>query len=409
MNGASLAAVPSGPSFLERFEVLREVGRGASGIVFQARDRLADEGVALKVIRLCDSDPADRERFTAEGELLRGLSHPSIVRVVDFGSLGEEPIELAGHHFDAGTPFVAMEWLEGSDLARVVAAARLDLRTSLECARQVAGALRVAHASGIAHRDVKPSNIFVLGRREDGVFPHVKLVDFGVASADSSTGGSVTGTPAYMAPEQARGEPTLDVRCDVYSLGATLFELCAGRPPHAGASSIATLARLVSTPAPRLSELLADVPEALDDLVADMLSIEWRDRPESVEVELRLTELCAIPGLPAFTVALDAEGDSPHSNSSRLVTTMVALEVGRGIERDERIARMRELGAEAVRLGKDAIVAFFGARRARGGEAAKAVEIGKQLAGIGARVGVATGRALVDRARPVGEVGCAQR
>ncbi len=404
MNGASLAAVPSGPSFLERFEVLREVGRGASGIVFQARDRLADEGVALKVIRLCDSDPADRERFTAEGELLRGLSHPSIVRVVDFGSLGEEPIELAGHHFDAGTPFVAMEWLEGSDLARVVAAARLDLRTSLECARQVAGALRVAHASGIAHRDVKPSNIFVLGRREDGVFPHVKLVDFGVASADSSTGGSVTGTPAYMAPEQARGEPTLDVRCDVYSLGATLFELCAGRPPHAGASSIATLARLVSTPAPRLSELLADVPEALDDLVADMLSIEWRDRPESVEVELRLAELCAIPALPAFTVALDAEGDSPHSNSSRLVTTMVALEVGRGIERDERIARMRELGAEAVRLGKDAIVAFFGARRARGGEAAKAVEIGKQLAGIGARVGVATGRAQVDRARPVGEV-----
>ncbi len=403
-NNATLRLVSSGRSFLERFEVLREVGRGAAGIVFQAEDRATHAPVALKVIQSVDTDPSERERLTAEGELLGALAHASIVRVVDFGSLGEEPVVLAGQRFDPGTTFVAMEWLDGKDLARTAASSPLDLRTSLECARQVAGALGVAHAVGIAHRDVKPSNIFVLAGQEAGGPPKVKLLDFGVASADASTGGSITGTPAYMAPEQARGELTLDVRCDVYSLGATLFELCAGRPPHTGASSIATLAKLVSTPAPRLSELLGDVPEALDDLVADMLSLEWRERPDSREVEARLSELCADPQLPKFAAALDAKSDSPHSSSSRLVTTMVALDVGRGAERDERIALMREVGAEALRLGKDAIVAFFGARRTRGGEAAKAVEIGKQLTVVGAKVGVATGRALVDRARPAGEV-----
>ncbi len=403
-NGDSVLAVPLGADFLERFEVVREVGRGASGVVFQAADRLTGELVALKVLQLDEADPSERARFTAEGVLLAGLRDPCIVQVLDFGLTGEDAFVLAGQRFESGTAFVAMEWLEGKDLARTMAEGPLTLRSSLESARQIAGALCVAHAAGIAHRDVKPSNIFVLAPGEDGGSWRVKLLDFGVASADAFTGGSVTGTPAYMAPEQARGEPTLDVRCDVYSLGATLFELCAGRPPHTGASSIATLAKLVSTPAPRLSELLSDVPEKLDELVADMLSIEWLDRPLASEVELRLADLCAEPGLPLFVTPLDAKSDTPRSIASRLVTTLVALDVGRGVQRDEHISHMRDVGAEALRLGKDAIVAFFGARRARGGEAAKAVEIGKELTVLGARVGVATGRALVDRARPAGEV-----
>jgi len=393
--------VSSPGEFLERFDVQREVGRGAAGVVFQAVHRPTSEAVALKLLHQPDADPGELDRLSVEGTLLEGLHHPSIVRVIDFGNVGEEPVDLAGQRFQPGTPYVAMEWLEGRDLARAVAAGGLDLRTSLECARQVAGALSVAHAAGIAHRDVKPSNIFVLA---GAVEPRVKLLDFGVACADVFTGGNISGTPAYMAPEQARGEPTLDVRCDVYSLGATLFELCTGRPPHAGASSIATLARLVSTPAPRLSEVCGDVPEALDDLVADMLSIEWRDRPDSREVEARLAALCAQPNLPARAAAADVKSDSPHSSARRLLTTMVALEVGTGATRDAKLASMREVGAEAVRLGKDAVVAFFGARRAHGGEAAKALEIGTALAAEGAKVGVATGRALVQLVRPTGEV-----
>ncbi len=390
--------------FVERFDVEREVGRGASGVVFRATFRPTGRPVALKVLVLPDADAGELARLTSEGELLAGLRHPSIVEVVDFGSVGDEPVYVGGQRFEAGTPYLAMEWLEGHDLARTSASSPLDLRGALECVRQIAGALTVAHEVGIAHRDVKPSNVFVLERTPPDAPLRVKLLDFGIASADAFTGGSVGGTPAYMAPEQARGEAMLDVRCDVYSLGATLFELCAGRPPHAGASSIATLARLVSTPAPRLSELLGDVPEALDDLVADMLAIEWRDRPSSRDVEARLAAIVEDPSLSNLGTTNDVRSDSPHSSASRLLTTLVALQVGRGPDRDARIAAMREVGAEAVRLGKDAVVAFFGARRTRGGEAAKALEMGKQLADAGAAVGVATGRAQVQLARPVGEV-----
>lgn len=395
----------SSGGFLEHFEVTREVGRGAAGVVFQAFYRPTGEAVALKLLYPTSPDALDGDRMSVEGALLDGLHHPAIVRVIDFGNVGDEPVELGGQRFMPHTPYVAMEWLDGKDLSKASAGGALDLRTSLECARQVAGALSVAHAAGIAHRDVKPSNIFVVNEKgTESETPTVKLLDFGVACADAFTGGAITGTPAYMAPEQARGEPTLDVRCDVYSLGATLFELCAGRPPHTGASSIATLARLVSTPAPRLSQLLGDVPEALDDLVADMLAIEWRDRPDSREVERRLAALCADPHLPTRAATAVATGDSPHSSASRLLTTMVALDVGGGAARDAKLAAMREVGAEAVRLGKDAIVAFFGARRAHGGEASKAVEIGTELALAGAKVGVATGRALVQLTRPTGEV-----
>ena len=161
---------------------------------------------------------------------------------------------------------------------------------------------------------------------------------------------------------------------------------------------------MVSTPAQRISELVVDVPEALDELLANMLALEWQDRPGTDQVGARLLELCEDPHLPRIAAAIDRQLDSAHSSASRLVTTMVAIAVGTGAARDRELARMREIGAEAVRLGKDSIVAYLGARQALGGEALRAIEIGKYLTELGAQVGVATGRALVDLARPVGEV-----
>jgi serine/threonine protein kinase/tetratricopeptide (TPR) repeat protein len=400
-----------------RFGVLREVGRGAAGIVFQAHDRLTGQTVALKVIGASEADAEAYAHFLEEGELLSQIDHPNIVRIIDFGTLGaleggSSGAELAGRRFEPDSPYIAMEWVEGQDLAARHADRPLSLPEALECARQVASALAAAHQKGIIHRDIKPSNVLVLETPPASTaMParrarvHVKLVDFGVA-CDAQTmmaPGPMVGTPAYMAPEQARGDTSLDPRCDVYSLGATLFEVIAGRPPHVGPTPIATLAKVVSTPAPRLCELVADIPDALDELCAEMLALEFAARPTAREVCDRLGKLLDDPDLPSLASAVEGS-DSIHSSVSRLVTTLVALHAVAGSHREDEIQKMSERGAEAVRLGKDSIVAFLGARRAHGGEAALAIELGRRLAGMGARVGVATGRALVDLARPAGEV-----
>lgn len=392
---------------LERFEVEEEVGQGAAGIVFRARDKKDGNLCALKVIASSEADEEARVRFLDEGQLLSDIHHPGIVRIVDFGVLGDRHVELGGRVFQPGTPYIAMEWLQGKDLQQRTAAGPLTLPDSLRCARLVSEALGAAHEQGIVHRDVKPSNVIVLDSAaadEEGIV--VKLVDFGVAcDAGSLTAlGPMVGTPSYMAPEQARGDMVVDPRCDVYSLGATLFELIAGRPPHVGPTPIAIVAKLVSTPAQRLSELVVDVPDALDDLVADMLSLEYAGRPFTEEVSQRLDTLLADPALPKLAGAIERQQESVHSSVSRLVTTLVALHVATGEERDGLLRRMREEGAEAVRLGKDSVVAFLGARRAHGGEANLAIELGRRLTHRGARIGIATGRAAVDLARPVGEV-----
>ena len=167
---------------LERFDVQREIGRGAAGIVFEARDRDASGApVALKVIASPDPDPIERQRFLDEGNLLSQLDHPGIVRIVGYGTLGGEPVQMAGQHFEAETPYIAMEWLDGRDLQERHAQQPLSLPQTLELGGQLVEALNAAHEAGIVHRDVKPSNIFMLGD-DDAVL--AKLMDFGVACAD---------------------------------------------------------------------------------------------------------------------------------------------------------------------------------------------------------------------------------
>ncbi len=241
-----------------------------------------------------------------------------------------------------------------------------------------------------------------------------KLVDFGVATVDDvrlTKTGAVVGTPAYMAPEQARGDAVADARSDIYSLGTTLFELIAGRPPHVGPTSIATLARLVTTPAPRLSELLIDVPERLDDLISRMLASLPEERPASArEVWAELDALYHDPNLQE--VSRQEEPSDPAAGGAgsagatgtRLVTTLVALHVGTPAARRKEIANLTEQGAEALPLGADSIVAHLGTRRALGDEAARALTLGRGLCRHDAKVGVATGRMRVDKTRSAGEV-----
>ena len=406
-----------------RFRIDREVGRGAAGIVYRATDAVTGLTVALKVIAASGAELAEQARFTREGQVLSELDHPGIVRVVAFGAIEGGGCDAAGRRLEEGSPYIAMEWLEGEDLQARQRHAPLPLRPALEVGRQVAEALGAAHDAGVVHRDIKPSNIFLVGREDEATSGVVaarlgsasiagalraKLVDFGVAASNDvrlTKTGAVVGTPAYMAPEQARGDANVDARSDIYSLGATLFELIAGRPPHIGPNSIATLARLVTTSAPRLSELLLDVPARLDDLVYRMLSSDPEGRPASArDVAHELEEILRDPKLATLARADETPAATLQGSGTRLVTTIVALHVARGEQRVAELERLKEQGADALPLGDDSIVAHLGAQRAHGDEAARAVELGMALATRGAKVGVATGRMRVDRSRAAGEV-----
>jgi tetratricopeptide (TPR) repeat protein len=396
-----------------RFVIEREVGRGGVGIVYRATDEVSKAPVALKVIAIPGVDAGEEARFGREGRVLAGLSHKGIVRVVAFGQL------------DEGHPYVAMEWLDGEDIAQRQKRSPLTLGQAVEVAAEVADALAYAHGVGIVHRDIKPSNVILVGSKSDHDWPiEAKLVDFGVASAEDARltrTGAIIGTPAYMAPEQARGDAEVDARADIYGLGATLFEMVAGRPPHIGPTPVAILARLVTTPAPRLSEIFPDVPVSLDDLLCHMLATHPEDRPSgAAEVAKRLrviaTELESARG-PEWTTRTTSpdSGSTPQSmgsmilqsarpGGSRLVTSILATAVPKGPTRGRLIAHLRARGAEATELGGDAIVAHLGVIKALGDEAIRALDLGLRLANAGCRVGVATGRTRIDRTRPTGEV-----
>jgi eukaryotic-like serine/threonine-protein kinase len=389
-----------------RFAVEREVGRGGVGIVFRAFDLETDRPVALKIIASeAGVLPEEEARLMREGQLLANLDHPGIVKTVAFGVFDE-----------SGTPYVAMEWLDGEDLAQRQRRSPLSIPQAVELAQRVGEALGAAHAAGVIHRDIKPGNIFLCRNTEgEGLLDCTpKLVDFGVAAKSDiriTRNGDVVGTPAYMAPEQARGDGPIDARSDIYSLGATLFELVAGRPPHVGPNVIATLARLVTTTPSRLSELRHDVPNVLDNLVQRMLETDPIARPASVEEVLELLK----DALRDASLIIPGEVEPVRSSrlgssASRLVTSIVALRFATGSARERALEMLRQRGADAVPLGQDSIVAHFGARRAVGSEAAAALELGRRLARAGARVGIASGRARLNwlsntgAVQPVGEV-----
>ncbi|MBK7580524.1 MAG: protein kinase [Myxococcales bacterium] len=249
----------------ERFETEALAGSGGMGSVYRARDRLTGGLVALK---LMTSAPKNDWRFEREAELVAQLTHPGIVRHVAHGRL------------DDGRLWLALEWLEGEDLEARLGGRGLTMRESLVLARRVAEALGAAHSVGVVHRDVKPGNIFLVDR--DPLRP--KLLDFGVArvvGAKATRTGSALGTPAYMSPEQARGERDVDARADVWSLGGVLFECLTGSPPFTGDHPMAILGKIVIARAPLVTELRPEVPIAVTELVARMLSRERDGRPPS--------------------------------------------------------------------------------------------------------------------------------
>ncbi len=233
--------------------------------VYRGHDR-AGAPVAIKVLR----HPAPHlvERFEREIQVLGRLTHPAIVRYLD-----------SGWSPDDGRPLLVMEWLEGYELSELLARGSLGLDTCLALGQRMAEALGEAHALGVVHRDVKPSNIFLPG----GGIAEAKLLDFGIARWQQA--GSLTqtgarfGTPAYMSPEQVRGARALDARADVFSLGCVLYECISGHPPFDARDSMAVFAKVLFQDAPRLSDDADEVPPALDELMIRLLARDPDARP----------------------------------------------------------------------------------------------------------------------------------
>ena len=261
---------PIGATFAEH--VIRGVaGRGGMGIVYRAMHLPLKREVALKVIAPgATTDEEFRMRFRHEFEAAASIQHPNVI-----------PIYHAGEH--DGLLFVTMRYVDGDDLARLVAAeTRLEPVRSAMLIGQVAAALDAAHERGLVHRDVKPANILV---ETSGDLEHALLTDFGLTkSLQSDTKvtktGTVIGTFDYTAPEQLDSRP-VDARTDVYALGCVLFQMLTGRVPYPRDSLGATLFAHFDAVPPSVTALVHDVPEALDRVIATALAKDPRDRYQS--------------------------------------------------------------------------------------------------------------------------------
>jgi TolB-like protein/Tfp pilus assembly protein PilF len=281
-----------------RFQIERVAGKGGAGIVYRGLDRDTGAPVAIKTAQLRG---APDRRFEREAETLAALRHPSIVSYLRHGTFEDER-------------YLVMEWLDGEDLgARLAATGGLALDDAVAVARQIAAALAAAHERGVVHRDVKPSNVFLVGGRAD----HVKLLDFGIARlagpATLTTTGTVVGTPSYMAPEQARGASELDARVDVYGLGALLFHCVAGRAPFVGDTVEHVVVRILADTAPPLRAFAPRVPPELDALVARMLAKDPARRPsDGRAVHAALVGIDATAAIPL------AAGDAPALSGGEL-------------------------------------------------------------------------------------------
>jgi tetratricopeptide (TPR) repeat protein len=315
--------VNAGTVIADRFVIAKEAGSGGMGTVFSAVDRLDGAEVALKLLR--GQQPIDIERFEREAAILAGLRHPGIVRYIAHGVAR------------SGERYLAMEWLDGEDLSSRLQSRRLTVAETLQVMRCAVAALAFAHERGLVHRDVKPSNIFIL----HGDVAQVKLVDFGIAhiSRDQprlTMTGVVLGTPGYIAPEQLESRGEGDPRVDVFSLGCVIFECLTGRPAFEGAHVMAVLAKILLQETPHVRDVRADLPVALDALVARMMAKAPEERHSDAATVLRELEgigesdLGPPPSvarpLPALTIRAtpDRAPISITRSEARLVTVVFA-------------------------------------------------------------------------------------
>ncbi|NMC69944.1 MAG: protein kinase [Myxococcales bacterium] len=408
------------------YRLLAPVAKGGMSVLYEAEHVRLGRRVAVKVLR--ESYAGDEEnvaRFCREAQIAGAIEHDGIVRVFDVNC------EAGGFWY------IAMELLRGTDV-RLLLRRRgpLPVDRAVDIARQVCHALSAAHARQVIHRDIKPSNVFLVDRG-DGL-DHVKLLDFGISKLLADTSGAtkvglIIGTPQFMSPEQACGDPSIDHRTDVFSTGALLYKMLTGHAPFEAPSPAAVLARLMTQPPHPIGGWGVEVPSWLAGVVLRCLSRDPDGRFWSVldlaEALARRGETLAPPP-PAERPTQVAE---PWSDELRVVTVLFASLPGRvraaadasGSEgtdtrRDPVSARAREIlrrhGAVFQRYFGDGLMAVFGVPSATGDEAVRATRAALELRALPAdldlpgeplriRVGLSTGRVVAGRMRGVSSAG----
>ncbi len=258
------------------YRLEESIGSGAMGTIYRATQLSLNKKIVIKLLhRHLLGDPTLAKRFEREAKAASLLDNPNCINVIDFGQT------------DDGTLYIAMEFIEGVDLAELVYQEHpLAWRRIISIVKQICTALDEAHANGVLHRDLKPENIMITQRRNQADF--VKVLDFGIAKLqESSRGGAgtfqtqagvVCGTPEYMSPEQARGQK-LDARTDLYSLGILLYQLITNDIPFDGDSALAIVTKHLAEDPPLPSALRPDVPPALERLTMSLMQKDRDMRP----------------------------------------------------------------------------------------------------------------------------------
>jgi serine/threonine-protein kinase len=336
---------------LGRYEIVAQIGRGAMGVVYRARDPLLGREVAVKTI-LLPADDAERAeyeaRFQQEARAAAALNHPGIVTIHDIGRAD-------------GVLYMAMEYVEGHELRDALAGGQaLPVPRAVEIAAQLADALGYAHARGIVHRDVKPANVMIL---RDG---RAKIMDFGIAriaASDVKTQtGVLMGSPKYMSPEQVQGRPA-DARSDLFALGVVLHEMLCGAPPFTGDDVSTLMYNVAHADSPPPSAVNPAVPSMLDLVVARALSKSPERRyadAAQMAADLRACLLSsshsaappdATVALAATTLRPGAAAASDRTLPLRPATVPAARGLARRFDAD---AALRRLEARIADRGREA-------------------------------------------------------
>jgi eukaryotic-like serine/threonine-protein kinase len=303
---ASLAEALAG-----RYRLEHQIGRGGMAVVYLAHDLRHDRPVALKVLRPELAAALGSERFLREIRLTARLDHPHILPVLDSGE-------------DRGVLWYTMPYVRGESLRdRIAREGRLPLDEALRITAEAGRALNYAHREGVIHRDIKPENILLT---LDG---DTLVADFGIARALGgpnesrlTQAGLALGTPAYMAPEQATGQRTVDARTDQYSLAVVCYEMLTGRPPFTGGSGAAIIAQRFTAPVPSVRAARTDVPDTADRAIRRALALDPDERFDSAIEFVRalgaagLTPASGMPAIPEAAVAPNRIESAPPPISS---------------------------------------------------------------------------------------------